>query len=114
MIARVYDFPTGKKQPLGAWRAPVSATVAFIGVRQTLVPDRGGVYSQEPYFLVQVYTAGDEKANFSIEVEGVIGLHAVLNLMVDAAHTRGQDFCLTDCTDGKADLPEECRPENQL
>jgi hypothetical protein len=113
MDAQMYKFPTGEKQskPLPPWVPPVSAGVWFIGVRQTLVPDRENVFAQQPYFLVGIYNGvmGDQKADFTIEVEGTNGLHAMLNLLVDAARARDQGFTVIDYSNGETGMAEEYR-----
>ncbi|MES2006969.1 MAG: hypothetical protein V4436_02560 [Patescibacteria group bacterium] len=117
MDAQIYEFPTGKKQPapMRAWVAPVSAYVWFVGIKQTLIPEREGVVSQQPYFLVQVFNGavGDKTASFTIEVESVKGLHATLYLLVDAAHTRDQGFTVTDYSNGETEMGEEYRASPQ-
>ena len=89
----------------------MSAGVWYIGERQTLVPDRENVFTKQPYFLVQLYRSipGDKETSFGIEVEGVLGLHATLNLFVDAARERDLDFAVADYSNGETGLPEEYR-----
>lgn len=113
-MVEIYNFPGGKKQsvPMQPWIGPVNATVHFVGVRQRLVAGRDGVVTQEPYFLVHIYNGVPEDKTlscFSIEVEGVYGLHATLNLLVDGAHTRNQGFSIYDYSNGETGMPDEYR-----
>lgn len=113
MTAKVYDFPTGTKRHLGPWLGPLSTTVRLLGVHQEKVPDRENVVTQHPRFVVEIVSVGSAKFQFALEVDGVDALHATLDLVVDAAHQRGRGMTVTDYTDGVAQLPESCKPENQ-
>lgn len=113
MSAKIYKFPTGEKESksLPPYVAPASVGVWFVGVRQTLVANRENIFTQQPYFLVNIYNSVNdgEKVDFSIEVEGIKGLHAILNILVDAARQRNQDFLIADYSDGETGLSEEYR-----
>jgi hypothetical protein len=92
----------------------MSATVTLMGVQQEPVQGRDSIVSQTPHFLVGVVTCGESQGHFGLEANGQEALHAVLDILADAAQHRGRGFTVTDNTGGAAGLLESCRPENQV